>query len=138
MKTIGFSMVLGNFQKINVFEKSMQKVQFWVHFGMPKPLKIDRKSCLKLMLVSIPFFLRFFLFFNDFGSIWGGPGRSKNWRNLQKNVFGACFKRVWTFGTSLEATLERFYLIFGGFGMDFGCLLGGFSFEFEDNSKYFR
>ena len=62
MKTIGFSMVLGNFQKINVFEKSMQKAQFWVHFGMPKPLKIDRKSCLKLMLVSIPFFLRFFLF----------------------------------------------------------------------------
>ena len=78
MKTIGFSMVLANFQRIDVFEKSMQKDQFWVHFGMPKPLKIDEKSCLKLMLVSIPFFLLFFQFFNDFGSIWGGPGRFKN------------------------------------------------------------
>ena len=76
MKTIDFSMVLGNFQKINVFEKSMQKVQFWVHFGMPKPLKIDRKSCLKLMLVSTPFFLRFFCFLTilaRFGEAPGGP-----------------------------------------------------------------
>ena len=55
-KTIVFSMVFVNFHKIDVFKKSTKKVQIWIHFGMPKPLKIHKKSCLKLMLFSTPFF----------------------------------------------------------------------------------
>ena len=90
------------------------------------------------MLFSTPFFLRCFQMFSDFGPIWGGPGRSKNWRNRLKNASGACFKRVWTFSTISEAILERFYRIFDGFGMEFGGILGGFCIEFEDKSKYFR
>ena len=33
---------------------------------------------LKMIFFSILFFLCFFLIFSDFGSLWGGPGRSTN------------------------------------------------------------
>ena len=77
MKTIGFSMVLANFQKIDVFEKSMQKVQFWVHFGMPKPLKIDKKivfetdACFNTGFFCVVF--SFLTILARFGEVPGGP-----------------------------------------------------------------
>ena len=37
IKTIVFSMVLANFQKIDVFEKSAKKPRFWRRFRRPKP-----------------------------------------------------------------------------------------------------
>ena len=112
MKTIGFSMVLGNFQKINVFEKSMQKVQFWVHFGMPKPLKIDRKSCLKLMLVSIPFFLSFFSVFQRFWFDLGRPREvqksKKSLKKRSRRVFQARLDFRYEFGSDFRMILPDF------------------------------
>ena len=37
IKTIGFSMVFANFQKISVFEKIGKKLRFWSRFRRPKP-----------------------------------------------------------------------------------------------------
>ncbi len=39
LKTIGFSMVLANFHKIDVFKTSTPQNQFWLHFGMPQTIK---------------------------------------------------------------------------------------------------
>ena len=80
----------------------------------------------------------FVCIFLNFQTILARFGEVQKSEKSQKNAFGARFKRVWTFGTISEAILERFYRIFAGFGMDFGGMLGGFSIEFEDNSKYFR
>ena len=43
IKTIGFSMVFVDFQKIDVFEKSAKKLQFWSRFRRAKPSKIKKK-----------------------------------------------------------------------------------------------
>ena len=46
-----FSLQRGaNSHKIDVFEKSWKNIRFGLHFGRPKPSKIDEKSCLKLSL----------------------------------------------------------------------------------------
>ena len=42
IKTIVFSMVFANFQKIDVFEKSAKKLRFWSRFRRPKPCKIEK------------------------------------------------------------------------------------------------
>ena len=44
----GFSPERGaNFHKIGVFEKSFKKTTFGIHFGRPRPSKIDEKWCSK-------------------------------------------------------------------------------------------
>ena len=98
-------MVLANLHKIDVFKKSNEKYVFWHHFGMPKPLKIDQTSCLKLMLFLSP---TLFACFSDFGSIWGGPGRSKNCKKSSNNTFRPRLERAWTFGTISDVILNRF------------------------------
>ena len=124
MKTIGFSMVLANFQKIDVFEKSMQKVQFCLHFGMSKPLKIDKKSCLKLMLVSIPFL---FTFFSVFQRFWFDLGTPREVQKLEKSpkkrvrcVFQARLDFRYEFGSDFRTILPDFWWIWDGFWMYFG------------------
>ena len=77
-KTIGFSMVFANFQKINVFETNAKKPRFWRRLRRPKPWEIEKKWCWKPCVFLTSIFHRFFSFFHDFGSILGGPGGSKN------------------------------------------------------------
>ena len=45
IKTIVFSMVFANFQKIDVFEKVAKKPRFWSRFRRPKRRKIEKKLC---------------------------------------------------------------------------------------------
>ena len=45
LKTIGFSMVFVNFQKIAICEKVSNKLRFWRRFRKPKPRRIDKKLC---------------------------------------------------------------------------------------------
>ena len=119
MKTIGFSMVLANFQKIDVFEKSMQKLQFWLHFGMPKPLKIHQKSCLKFMLV---FNTAFSAFFSVFLRFWLDLGRPREVQKLEKSlkkrfrcVFQARLDFRYDFGSDFRTILPDFWWIWDGF-----------------------
>ena len=64
-----------DFYKIDVFEKSVEKTSIlalcWGAKTMTNPEKMVLKS--ELFLTSI-----FLALFYDFGSIWGGPGLSKN------------------------------------------------------------
>ena len=67
-----------DFYKIDVFEKVSKKPRFWSHFRRRKPWKIEKKRCWKPCVFLTSTFHRFFSIFRDFGSIWGGPGTSKN------------------------------------------------------------
>ena len=84
IKTIGFSMVFANFAK-SIFSRNLTKmVPFWLHFGKPKPLKIDENACLKQWLFPTLIFWRFFAIFSDFELILGGPGVVNNdWRHFR-------------------------------------------------------
>ena len=77
-KTICFSMVFANFQKINVFETNAKKPRFWRRLRRPKSWEIEKKWCWKPCVFLTSIFHRFFSIFHDFGSILGGPGGSKN------------------------------------------------------------
>ena len=112
-----FSLQRGaNVHKTDVFQKSAEKSQCWLHVGMAKPVKIDKRSCLKLMFFSTLFFCCFLLVFVDFGSIWGGPGRSKNDPESLKIALGASLERVCTFGMLSVVILKRFQLIWVALG----------------------
>ena len=55
--------------KTDVFRQSAEKIQCWPHFGMPKPLTIDKISCMKLMFFSTPCCFRFFLLISFWSEI---------------------------------------------------------------------
>ena len=116
IKTIGFSMVFVDFYKIDIFKKSCKKGPSWLHFGKPKPWKINEKSCLKPWLFATPIFSRFFAIFIDFGTILGGPGGSKNWEKSQKIAFGARSDHDCSWETILIAILKQFFQILDEFG----------------------
>ena len=60
--------------------------------------------------------LRFLIVFNNFGSIWGGFGASKNYQKSQKIDFGARSERGLACDMILVAISKRFLQIL----MDFG------------------
>ena len=69
----------------------------------------------------ISIFTGFFAIFNDFGSILGGPGPSKNCPKSKKIAFG----------TRLECILD-FGIDFGMIFRDFGWILPYFGRIWED------
>ena len=103
-----FSLQRGaNVHKTDFLKKSAEKSWFWFNFGMPKPLKINKRSCLKLMFFQHRFFCGFSLVFSDVGSILGGPGRFQNCKKSLKIALGPRLERVWTFGTLSETIWMR-------------------------------
>ena len=74
-------MVFVNFHKIDVFKKSTKKIQIWAPFWDAKPIKNQQKIVFEIDGFFNTVFLAFCEIFSDFGSILGGPGRSKNWKN---------------------------------------------------------
>ena len=123
-----------NFHKIGVFEKPFKKAPFWLRLGRPKPSKIDDKSCSKLSLFLTSFFLRFFLFFKDFGSVWGGPAPPKSTKNRSRGPKNGFRDAFWT-RLSLKMGLGR---VLGRFGEGLGRILNGFLMEFcKDFDKIF-
>ena len=78
--------------------------------------------------------------FFDFGSIWGGPGSSKNCSKIEKIGFGAYLERVACYmvvsGRLWVALGEVFGRFWEGLGMIFGRILTGFFNYFESSWGY--
>ena len=91
-KPLFFQWFLLIFTKSTFSKTYAKKAQFWLHFGRPQPLKIDKKSSLKLMCFSTQMFLCVFQFFSDFGLIWEAPGAPQMVKKILKTLSG----RVWS------------------------------------------
>ena len=70
--------------------------------------------------------MRFFIDFNDFGSILGGPGASENCKKSLKIDVGLRSERVPACEMILVTILNRFLQVLDGFWKGSGGILEGF------------
>ena len=147
IKTIVFSMVFADFQKIGVIKKIAQKPRFWLRFRMPKRWKIKRKWCWKSYFVSlVSFCVFFFRFCVILAKFWEALGAPKTKKKLKKSRSGRYFNafgfegRLWK---GSGAILMRFWhdfrrisKIWNGFWKDFfGRILARFLEGFGGTSN---
>ena len=106
IKTIVFSYGFCYFSQNRRFRKRCEKTSILESFSEGEKSRkndVEKQAFFKHHILSV-----FFSDFDDFGSILGGPGTSKNWQKIEKIVFGTVLERVSDPLSILEAILERF------------------------------